>query len=42
VFVIRSEVSLDEPGGELLESLGFQAETTRFGLYRDVLPRGAA
>ena len=35
VFVIRAEVALDEPGAELLTSLGFQAETTRFGLYRD-------
>jgi hypothetical protein len=35
VFVIRSEVPLDEPGAELLESLGFERETTRFGLYRD-------
>jgi ribosomal protein S18 acetylase RimI-like enzyme len=33
VQVIRSEVALDEPGAELLESLGFEAETTRFGLY---------
>lgn len=31
--VIRSEVPLDEPGGELLESLGFEPETTRYGLY---------
>jgi hypothetical protein len=35
VFVIRAEVALDEPGGELLQALGFQPETTRFGLYRD-------
>jgi hypothetical protein len=35
VFVIRSEVPLDEPGAEVLESIGFQAETTRFGLYRE-------
>ena len=34
VHVIRSEVALDEPGAELLESLGFAAEATRFGLYR--------
>jgi hypothetical protein len=32
--VIRSEVPLDEPGGELLEALGFEAETVRYGLYR--------
>jgi hypothetical protein len=38
VFVIRSEVPLDEPGGELLEGLGFAAETTRYGLYRDHVP----
>jgi hypothetical protein len=35
VFVIRSDVPLDEPGAELLESLGFERESTRFGLYRD-------
>jgi hypothetical protein len=35
VFVIRSWVALDEPGAELLEELGFEAEATRFGLYRD-------
>jgi hypothetical protein len=35
VFVIRAEVTLDEPGAELLQSLGFEAEATRFGLYRD-------
>jgi hypothetical protein len=35
VFVIRSDVPLDEPGGELLESIGFEAEATRFGLYRE-------
>ena len=32
--VIRSEVPLDEPGGELLEALGFEAETVRYGLHR--------
>jgi hypothetical protein len=46
VFVIRTEVALDEPGAELLESLGFEAEATRFGLYRDLtapaVPRTAA
>jgi hypothetical protein len=31
---IRSEVPLDEPGGELLLALGFEAETVRYGLYR--------
>jgi hypothetical protein len=31
--VIRSDIPLDEPGGELLEALGFEPETTRFGLY---------
>jgi hypothetical protein len=35
VHVIRAEVALDEPGADLLTSLGFEAETTRFGLYRD-------
>jgi hypothetical protein len=35
ISVIRSEVALDEPGGEPLESLGFEPEATRFGLYRD-------
>jgi hypothetical protein len=40
VHVIRSEVALDEPGGELLESLGFAAEATRFGLYRDEMDHG--
>lgn len=33
--VIRSEVPLDEPGGELLEALGFEPESVRYGLYRD-------
>jgi hypothetical protein len=32
--VIRSEVPIDEPGGELLVALGFEAETVRYGLYR--------
>jgi hypothetical protein len=31
---IRSEVPLDEPGGELLEALGFEPEAVRYGLYR--------
>jgi hypothetical protein len=31
--VIRSEVPLGEPGGELLEALGFEPETVRYGLY---------
>jgi hypothetical protein len=35
VGVIRSDVALDEPGAELLRELGFEAEATRFGLYRD-------
>jgi len=35
VFVIRSWVASGEPGAEVLESLGFEAEATRFGLYRD-------
>jgi hypothetical protein len=35
VFVIRAEAALDEPRAELLHSLGFEAEATRFGLYRD-------
>jgi hypothetical protein len=35
VHVIRSWVALDEPGAELLQSLGFEPEATRFGLYRD-------
>jgi hypothetical protein len=34
VFVIRAEVALDEPGAALLQELGFEPETTRFGLYR--------
>ena len=34
VFVIRTELELGE-SSEVVESLGFQAETTRFGLYRD-------
>jgi predicted N-acetyltransferase YhbS len=33
--VIRSDVPLDEQGGELLEALGFEPETVRYGLYRD-------
>jgi hypothetical protein len=35
VGVVRSDVALDEPGAELLRELGFEAEATRFGLYRD-------
>jgi hypothetical protein len=31
--VIRSEVPLGEPGGELFEALGFEPETVRYGLY---------
>ena len=31
--VIRSEVPLGEPGGELLEALGFAPETVRYGVY---------
>ena len=34
VFVIRTDLELGE-SAELVESLGFEAETTRFGLYRD-------
>jgi hypothetical protein len=34
VFVIRTEVELGE-SAEVVESLGFEAETTRFGLYRE-------
>ena len=34
VFVIRTELDLGESAG-VVESLGFQAETTRFGLYRE-------
>ena len=34
VGAIRSEVPLDEPGGELLEALGFEREAVRYGLYR--------
>ena len=34
VFVIRTELELGE-SAEVVESLGFEAETTRFGLYRD-------
>jgi hypothetical protein len=34
VFVIRTELDLGE-SAEVVESLGFQAETTRFGLYRE-------
>jgi hypothetical protein len=36
--VIRSDVALDEPGAELLEALGFEAEATRFGLYPPLRP----
>jgi hypothetical protein len=35
VHVVRAEVDLDEPGAELLESIGFERETIRFGLYRE-------
>lgn len=35
VFVIRTEVAHGEPGAELLRELGFAAEATRFGLYRE-------
>ncbi len=35
VFVIRSWVAHAEPGAELLQELGFEAEATRFGLYRE-------
>jgi hypothetical protein len=34
VFVIRTELDLGE-SAEVIESLGFQPETTRFGLYRE-------
>lgn len=34
VFVIRTELELGE-SADLVESLGFEAETTRFGLYRE-------
>ena len=34
VFVIRTELELGE-SAELVESLGFEPETTRFGLYRE-------
>jgi hypothetical protein len=34
LFVIRTDLDLGEPA-ELVESLGFEAEATRFGLYRD-------
>jgi hypothetical protein len=30
---VASEVPLGEPGGELLEALGFEPETVRYGLY---------
>jgi hypothetical protein len=33
VFVIRAWVAHGEPGAELLQSLGFESEATRFGLY---------
>jgi hypothetical protein len=36
VFVIRTEIDLDTPeDAEVLEPLGFERETIRFGLYRD-------
>jgi hypothetical protein len=35
VSVIRADIALGERGAELLESLGFQAEATRYGLYGD-------
>jgi hypothetical protein len=35
VFVIRAWVAHGEPGAELLQSLGFKSEATRFALYRD-------
>jgi hypothetical protein len=35
VAVIRADVARDEPGAEGLESLGFEPEATRFGLYRE-------
>jgi hypothetical protein len=35
VNVIHSCVPHDEAGAEVLQSLGFEPETTRFGLYRD-------
>ena len=31
----NTEVAHGEPGAELLEELGFAAEATRFGLYRE-------
>ena len=34
VQVVRCWVALDEPGGELLEALGFEPEAVRYGLYR--------
>lgn len=34
VFVIRTELDLGD-SAEVVESLGFEAETTRYGLYRD-------
>jgi hypothetical protein len=34
VFVIRAELELGE-SSKLIESLGFEPETTRFGLYRE-------
>jgi hypothetical protein len=33
--VIRADVPFDEPGGELLEALGFEPEAVRYGRYRD-------
>lgn len=34
VFVIRTELELGE-SAEVVEALGFEAETTRYGLYRE-------
>lgn len=34
VFVIRTDVELGE-SAEVVASLGFEAETTRYGLYRE-------
>ena len=31
--VVRFDVPLGEPGGDLLEALGFEPETVRYGLY---------
>ncbi len=38
VFVIRAEVALDEPGADVLQALGFEAEATHYGLYRERRP----